>query len=123
MANDYFAFRDDLDLKINRHFPMKPQRDRKLAQPLYWFTQMEAMAINLVTALLQCIGDIHRRYRSIEGTLLAGFALKLQDQFVDLFSLSLGCRAFGSFLLQQRRALPLDLFDVVRSRFHCQLAR
>ena len=43
MANDDFAFRNDLDLKIHRHLTMKSERDVKLAQALDRFAQVQAI--------------------------------------------------------------------------------
>src|SRR5258708_834862 len=40
VADDHFAFRSYLNLKINRHFTMESQRNAEFSQALDWFTQV-----------------------------------------------------------------------------------
>src|ERR1044071_9083621 len=98
MTDDHFAFRRYSDLQIDRDFTMESHRDRVITKSLQRLAQVNAMTIDLVTALLQRFSHIHTGYGAIKVSLLAGFSFELELERAHLRRLRFRTRALLCFL-------------------------
>src|SRR5689334_3118249 len=108
MPDDHFTFRRHSDLQIDGDVTMQSDRHGVFTNSLQWLTQVNAMSIDLVAALSERLGDVHRSNRTIKRALLAGFPPELEIERAHLLRLCFRTRALLRFLLQQRRAFGFD---------------
>ena len=66
VTHDDLAFRRHFDLQINRDFAVQSDWNSVFTNALQRLAQVNAMTIDLVTALFQCFREIHRRDRAIQ---------------------------------------------------------
>src|SRR5262249_7850590 len=117
------AFPANQNLHRRVNFAMQLDDDVVISDFLDRLSKTYSASFNFITLFLKGCHNIHRRYRTVENSMLAGAPFENQLDAIESVGLSLGGGALPGLALFQHAALFDDHSFVARRSFNSQSLR